>query len=378
MTLLEDGAQTQLSGTLSTSDVDKGDTATFTPGTFKGTYGTFTIDANGNWTYTLDKGANATQALAQGQIATESFAVVATDQSGASVSKVISMNLVGTNDVPTVNGIATGTTVENLQLNAVGFLQATDVDTGDKITQWRVLNPNGTYGSLSIDQNGKWIYTLDNNDADTKALKAGQTGQEAFQVVAVDLSGGTSQPFSINVDVIGTQNRAPGGGGTPPSGVTTTHPTIVANVIENTKPKDSGSFSGAPGTALKDPEFKAPDENSSPTRVGNNADNHIKGTNKQGFIDGRGGNDRIDGGDKDDRIHGGDGNDQLKGGKGDDVLRGGSGNDLLDGGSANKGDTAEFTGSRSEYRIVDLGNGQGTICTAYNRMRRDRLIASNG
>ena len=51
------------SGKLDVTDPDAGE-AVFKPQTdFKGQYGTFSIDANGNWTFKLDNDAKAIQQL---------------------------------------------------------------------------------------------------------------------------------------------------------------------------------------------------------------------------------------------------------------------------------------------------------------------------
>ena len=49
-----------------------------------GTYNSFSIDQNGNWTDLTRNGSAATQALAEGQTVTENFQVQATDSGGAS------------------------------------------------------------------------------------------------------------------------------------------------------------------------------------------------------------------------------------------------------------------------------------------------------
>jgi hypothetical protein len=68
------------------------------------------------------------------------------------------------------------------------------------------------------------------------------------------------------------------------------------------------------------------------------------------------GNDTIIGSVHADRLDGGAGSDTLFGGGGNDTLAGGAGNDLIDGGAGI--DTALFAGSRSEYTLINLGNGQ--------------------
>ncbi len=65
-----------------------------------GKYGDLTYDTeNGTWTYTLDNDREATKELIDGQEVHESFTVVATDDAGASVEKVIDVEVNGSTDL---------------------------------------------------------------------------------------------------------------------------------------------------------------------------------------------------------------------------------------------------------------------------------------
>ena len=55
-----------------------------------------------------------------------------------------------------------------------GQLTQHDIDTNDTHT-WSVNDGGkGEYGSFQIDQNGKWTYTLNNDDPKVQALKEGE------------------------------------------------------------------------------------------------------------------------------------------------------------------------------------------------------------
>ncbi|MFY3312028.1 VCBS domain-containing protein, partial [Achromobacter ruhlandii] len=60
----------------------------------QGAHGSFSIDANGNWTYTLDNTDPKVQALAVGEKLTETFTVTAADGTQSTVTVTIN----GTND----------------------------------------------------------------------------------------------------------------------------------------------------------------------------------------------------------------------------------------------------------------------------------------
>jgi VCBS repeat-containing protein len=65
----------------------------------------------------------------------------------------------------------------------------------------------GVYGTLTIQANGTYTYVLDNADADTQALKAGETKAESFSYVMQDTAGLTDTA-ALTINVIGT-NDAP-------------------------------------------------------------------------------------------------------------------------------------------------------------------------
>ena len=61
------------SGKLTVSDADAGQSSVVAQTNVAGKYGTFTIDANGNWTYTLNNSLKEVQDLRAGQVLKETF-----------------------------------------------------------------------------------------------------------------------------------------------------------------------------------------------------------------------------------------------------------------------------------------------------------------
>ncbi|MCZ8406117.1 VCBS domain-containing protein, partial [Achromobacter xylosoxidans] len=190
-------------GKLDIVDKDAGE-ATFKPQTdFQGQYGTFSIDANGNWSFKLDNDAKAIQQLGAKEHLTETFTVTSAD--GTTGQVVITIN--GTNDAPTITGAATGDVTEDGAKAVSGQLTQHDVDVNDKHT-WSLDNDGkGQYGSFTLDQNGKWTYTLDNDSAKVQALAEGQKATETITVTVDDGNGGKATQV-ITVTVTGT-NDAP-------------------------------------------------------------------------------------------------------------------------------------------------------------------------
>jgi VCBS repeat-containing protein len=90
---------------------------------------------------------------------------------------------------------------EDGDLVATGTASFNDVDQGDVLSYSVQGGGAGTYGSLSINANGEWTYSLNNGSAAVQALNAGPSVQDTFTVVADDGNGGlATQDVSINVD----------------------------------------------------------------------------------------------------------------------------------------------------------------------------------
>jgi VCBS repeat-containing protein len=199
----EDGIQTA-SGTLSSADADIGDTATWSVvGNGDGAYGSITLDQDRAWSYTLDN--DAAHGLKAGDTAQEIFTVKVTDASGAEVTQTVTVTVTGTNDAPAISGTKTGSVQEDEALTASGALTSTDADIGDTAAWSLIGSSDGSYGSLALDPDGGWSYSLNNDTA--QGLKAGETAQEIFTVKATDTSG-ASDTQTVTITVIGT-NDAP-------------------------------------------------------------------------------------------------------------------------------------------------------------------------
>ena len=215
----EDGTTT-VSGQLTKSDVDTNDTHTWSiANNGNGQYGKFTVDQTGKWTYVLDNKSAQVQALAEGQKVTDTIVITVDDGKGGKATQTVTVEVTGTNDAPTIGGTATGAVKEDAVVNTTsGQLTKTDVDTNDVHT-WSVANNgNGQYGKFTVDQTGKWTYTLDNSNAKVQALAEGQTATDTIIVTVNDGKGGTATQ-EITVTITGT-NDAPTIGGVATGAVT--------------------------------------------------------------------------------------------------------------------------------------------------------------
>ena len=190
--VIEDGTseQTTATGTVTLTDVD-GTNAVRQNSNIVGIYGTLAItSSDGKWTYTLDNTLPATNALAEGATATDTLTILAAD----GTEGTLTITVTGAGDPGLIEGTLRGAVTEDdiSASSASGTVMVTDVD-GATIT---AQTSDGTYGSFSIDTDGIWTYTLNNDDPDTDALTRGETGTETFTIMASD---GTTATVTITV-----------------------------------------------------------------------------------------------------------------------------------------------------------------------------------
>ncbi|GAA4443745.1 VCBS domain-containing protein [Novipirellula rosea] len=176
-----------------------------------GSYGSIQIAGDGSYTYTVDNNNSAVQALrTSGQSLSEVFTYTIQDASGADSTAEITVTITGANDAPdAVANAATATEASGILNNISGtdpsgnvLTNDTDVDAGDTKTVTGVATGVqgstsgnvgstvvGTYGSLVINSNGTYTYTLDNDNAAVEALNDGDSLSETFSYTMQDTAG---------------------------------------------------------------------------------------------------------------------------------------------------------------------------------------------
>jgi len=195
-----------VSGNVLTNDTDpENDPLTVSdPGTYVGTYGTLTLNADGSYTYVPNAAANG---LAAGETGQDVFTYTATD-GGASDTATLTVTVNGTNDAPTIDAGGTdasgsvtelpdGNPGENVTVHTdSGAVAFDDVDVTD--THSASFTPQGAFylGTFSldpVDQLGDsvgWDFTV--SDAALEGLAEGEVRIQTYTVEIDDGNGGTA------------------------------------------------------------------------------------------------------------------------------------------------------------------------------------------
>ncbi len=388
---VQEDTTTKATGNLLTNDTDadSGDTKTVSEvngaagsvGTaVAGAYGTVTINANGSYTYTLNNASAAIQTLGAGQTVTDSFTYTMRDAAGATSSTTLAVTVTGKNDGP-VAVANTATAQEEVTTSATGNVLAndTDVDNGDTKTVSAVkgvagnvgVSVAGTYGTVTINADGSYTYTLNNASAAVQALRAGQTVTDSFAYTMRDAAGATSST-TLAVAVTGTNDG--------PVALSITNSSAVENaptgtVVGYATPIEADyndtltySLVGASGpfaigatngiiTVNGALNYETAPSYNLTVRVTDSAGqyaDHITTINVIDAIEGSNSAETLTGTSGDDLIFGLNGNDVITGGGGNDLIVGGVGADNMDGGTGVN--TLSYMTSSAGVN-VDLGTG---------------------
>src|SRR5262249_22276155 len=185
-------------GTITFTDVDLTDkhTVTFTAdgNNYLGTFTpTLMHDATGGstgnvgWTFSVSD--KAVEFLAGGQTLTQTYTVIVTDINGASSTQLVTITIHGTNEAagngdPNVHDVTEDVNVVNGNLTAIGTISITDADQNQAAFQTSVTGAQGNLGSLTLQANGSYTYTVADSLVDF--LGANDTKVDTFTVTALD------------------------------------------------------------------------------------------------------------------------------------------------------------------------------------------------
>ena len=251
-------------------------------------------------------------------------------------------------EIPTISGSTIGSVTEDDPTDSVnGSLTVTDADPGEDLFNAETIA--GKYGNFSIDANGDWTYTLNNEDRDTNILRNGQSATDTFTVTT---AGNISETVTITIN------------GSDDPFVITFGASTSSGIDPNQGDSGNNTINGKEDN---DVEFGG---------LGNDT---ISGNGGQDALYGGQGRDVLNGGAGKDSLYGGDGGDSLSGGIGSDYLSGDIGQDTLNGG---KGNDTLIGGSGKDMLIG--GNGKDSLIggsdndTLIGGSGKDMLIGGNG
>lgn len=165
--------------------------------------GVFNLSEDGTWTYSIRN--SDVQSLGAFGSVLDSITIRSVD---GTASALLAVQVLGSNDAPQPGAAGAGEVVEAAaggagasdpgRPTASGQLLATDADSGD-VLRWSG-GATGTFGSLAVEADGHWTYTLNNAAAATEGLNAGQAAVETFTVQVRDARGATAtQQVSVTV-----------------------------------------------------------------------------------------------------------------------------------------------------------------------------------
>ena len=187
------GGNLTASGSISITDINQGQAAfqtTVTSAT--GDLGSLAISSNGTYTYTVSNAAAAY--LDAGQTKVDTFTITSID----GTTQQVSFNIHGTNQAAVIGTPTVVDVTENPgaggNLTATGSISITDVNQGQAAFQTTVTSTGGNLGSLVLNSNGTYTYSVANSAA--AYLDAGQTKVDSFTITSID---GTTQQVSFNI-----------------------------------------------------------------------------------------------------------------------------------------------------------------------------------
>ncbi|WP_334598109.1 retention module-containing protein [Pseudomonas alvandae] len=122
----------------------------------------------------------------------EQFSVVVTDDNGTTATGNLDVNIV--DDLPKAVDDSNASTASESNLTLTGSVLTNDTQGADHVASGPITPGTftGTYGTLVLNADGSYTYTLNTSDADFKGLHGGGNGTETFTYTLTDADGDTS------------------------------------------------------------------------------------------------------------------------------------------------------------------------------------------
>jgi VCBS repeat-containing protein len=159
-------------------------------------FGTYTINANGEWNYTLTSNSNTTiQALNVGDTLDDTFTVITLD--GA--EEIVTVRIVGANDHAVIRGV-TSVVLEKTMSTVDGTLTSVDVDNIGFREQTLIAGLN-EHGTFILNADGTWSYRMNSStpftvSSNTDSFEAVSADGTAKQIVTVSQFIGSQSPLT--------------------------------------------------------------------------------------------------------------------------------------------------------------------------------------
>ena len=150
-------------------------------------------ETGGSVSLTFSAGSTVFDYLGEGETVTLGYRVEIGDGEGTG-TRDISVTITGANDAAVITGDMTGEVAERAAEEATGTLRVADPDGADTFVAQ--TGAAGTYGTLTLEENGDWTYTLDPAKPAVQALRGGEVAQDDFTVASSD---GTEAVLRVTV-----------------------------------------------------------------------------------------------------------------------------------------------------------------------------------
>src|SRR5262245_57159942 len=197
-----------------------------------------TGSGSGSVAVTFSAAGHGFDFLGAGQTLEITYNVTVTDGSGVSSSQPMTVTIAGTNDVPVIGGVHTGSVTEDINvvagnISTSGGLTITDADQGESsfAVQTGTLGSNG-HGNFTLAADGTWTYTANNSQTAIQQLNAGQSITDSFTAVSSD---GTASQI-VTVTITGTNDG--------PAIIAATNPAAIPESAGSSSAQDIPAVTG--------------------------------------------------------------------------------------------------------------------------------------
>ncbi|MFP8781501.1 VCBS domain-containing protein, partial [Hydrogenophaga sp. RWCD_12] len=201
---------TQVTGGVKPNDTNGDGTpaqnTTALTGSGTGSYGTVSLNPDGTYTYTLDNTNPTVNQLLPGQTLQETYTYRLTDEDGDTSTATLTITIVGTDNVPIAvddtNTIAEDTPTVN------GNVKLNDTNGDGSPAQNTVAisgSPTGSFGTVALNPDGTYTYTLNNANPTVQQLAPGETLAETYTYVLTDGAGDT-ESATLTITITGTDD----------------------------------------------------------------------------------------------------------------------------------------------------------------------------